>query len=138
MALRWTYECGNGFILLRKSREILTEHPHRPHSHEAPKVRLVRRKQQVEGEHSAYDHAHVCLHLKNGVERGARLRRVFAAGTRSTRGKCCRRFPHCLEFNTTTKLSSYPNNNIMKLHKSVPWDQESIPVATLVQASEAV
>lgn len=68
-------------FFLRKPREILTEHPHRPHSHEAPKVRLVRRKQQVEGEHSAYDHAHVRLHLKNGVECGARLRRVFAAGT---------------------------------------------------------
>lgn len=90
----------NGNEITTCKGRTLTEHPNRPHAHEAPEIGLVGGKQQIEGEDTTQKHAHICLHLKDGVEGGAWLRWIFIAGTWCSRGKCCRGLSHCLQKST--------------------------------------
>lgn len=96
----YTTESGLSSSPSKTTGEVrtLTEHPHRPHAHEAPYVRVVRRKEQVEWQNSAHNHADVRLCFEDGVESSARLRRILALGGRRSWCKCRCSFPHHLQF----------------------------------------
>lgn len=86
---------GSSEIAEEKKR-WLTEHPDRPHAHEAPDIWLVWWEEQIEGQHTANQHWCICLHLKDSVQCAAWLSWVLAFSTWCSGSKRCCCLSHCL------------------------------------------